>query len=206
MAGKNSISVIGAGGHAKVAAAAWLEAGGIISGFFDDDPSTHGNAMPGGAVAGAIQKAISTPGDLHLAIGSNAVRHKLAEEIGDDARFPAIVHPFGWRHESAHIGAGTLLCAGTIVQVDARIGRHCIINTGAIVEHDNIIGDFVHIAPGVRLAGNVSVETGAFVGIGAKVIPGITIGEGAVVGAGAMVVRNVPAGCTVAGCPAKPLD
>ena len=40
---------------------------------------------------------------------------------------------------------------------------------------------------------------------GAIVLPGITIGDGAIVGAGAVVTRNVEAGATVAGNPARPV-
>jgi len=45
----------------------------------------------------------------------------------------------------------------------------------------------------------------AFVGLRAIVLPGISIGERAVVGAGAMVTRDVLAGQTVVGNPARPV-
>ena len=58
----------------------------------------------------------------------------------------------------------------------------------------------------IALGGTVTVGDGAFVGLGARVLPGITIGERATVGAGAVVHRDVPAGATMVGVPARPLD
>ncbi len=42
-----------------------------------------------------------------------------------------------------------------------------------------------------------------WIGGGAIILPGITIGDDAIVGAGAVVTRDVPAGATVVGNPAK---
>ena len=39
--------------------------------------------------------------------------------------------------------------------------------------------------------------------MGAQILPGIRIGKGAIVGAGAVVTKDVPAGVTVKGVPAK---
>lgn len=85
----------------------------------------------------------------------------------------------------------------------ARTGEGCIVNTGATVDHDCVLGDFVHVAPGVNLAGTVTVGDNVMIGIGASVVPGITIVAGATVGAGAVVIRDVPAGATVVGVPAR---
>ena len=43
----------------------------------------------------------------------------------------------------------------------------------------------------------------ALIGLGARIIQGVTVGPGAVVGAGAVVVRDIPAGATVVGVPAR---
>jgi len=50
------------------------------------------------------------------------------------------------------------------------------------------------------------VERRASLGSGAVILGGVRIGAGAIVGAGAVVTRDVPAGATVAGSPARPLE
>jgi UDP-2-acetamido-3-amino-2,3-dideoxy-glucuronate N-acetyltransferase len=47
------------------------------------------------------------------------------------------------------------------------------------------------------------VKRGASIGSGAVLLCGITIGEEAMIGAGSVVTRDVPAGATVAGNPAR---
>jgi acetyltransferase-like isoleucine patch superfamily enzyme len=47
------------------------------------------------------------------------------------------------------------------------------------------------------------VRRGASIGTGAVLLGGVTVGERATVGAGAVVTRDVPAGATVAGNPAR---
>ena len=42
-----------------------------------------------------------------------------------------------------------------------------------------------------------------WVGAGCVLLPGVSIGDGAVVAAGTIVHRDVPAGCLVAGVPAR---
>jgi acetyltransferase-like isoleucine patch superfamily enzyme len=49
----------------------------------------------------------------------------------------------------------------------------------------------------------VLIEDGVWIGIGAIILKGVRIGQGARVGAGAVVTKDVPAGVTVAGNPAR---
>jgi len=87
-----------------------------------------------------------------------------------------------------HIGADTML--GPQVQI------YC-------PEH--------HKDPELRLAGlergrPVTLGRNVWVGGGAILLSGVEIGDGAIVGAGSVVTRDVAAGVTVVGNPARPME
>ena len=54
--------------------------------------------------------------------------------------------------------------------------------------------------------GEVVVGKRAMIGAGTVVLPGIEIGAGAQIAANSLVAQDVPAGATVAGVPAEPVD
>ena len=51
----------------------------------------------------------------------------------------------------------------------------------------------------------VTLEDGCDIGVGAIILPGVRVGKGAQVGAGAVVTKDVAAGATVVGAPARAL-
>ena len=205
--GRDTVAVLGAGGHAKVVVATLQAAGFTVAAIFDDDAAKQGTALLGVEVRGALADfARSSHRRAVVAIGNNTTRRQVVEQL--ENQLPAVewitaIHPHAYVHASVKLGAGSVVFAGAVVQPDANIGAHAIINTGATVDHDCAIGDFVHLAPGTHLAGDVRIDRGAFVGIGAAALPGRRVGEWATVGAGAVVVNDVPAGATAVGVPAK---
>lgn len=83
------------------------------------------------------------------------------------------------------------------------IGPDVWLMAGVHVAHDCVIHEGVEIAPGTKLGGEVEIGHHAKLGIGVKVRPKIRIGQRAVIGAGAVVVKDVPAGETWVGNPAR---
>lgn len=116
-----------------------------------------------------------------------------------------LVHRTAFVAGNARLGQACQVLAQAAVCAEAVLGDSVIVNTAASVDHECELGAGVHVGPGARLAGEVRVGAGAFVGTGAVVLPRIRIGANAIVGAGAVVTRDVPAGTTVIGNPARPL-
>jgi sugar O-acyltransferase (sialic acid O-acetyltransferase NeuD family) len=205
-----SIVVIGAGGHARVILDILTALDLMpIAGLLDDAPNLPGSMLDGHAVLGPIsilQSMAKAGTATHgaLGIGNNAHRERIfAAVIACKLIWPALVHPRSIVSPRGHLGAGTVVCAGSVVNPGTRIGVGCIINTSAAVDHDCLVDDFAHIGPGATLAGNIHIGAGSLVGAGATIIPGIKVGKNCIVGAGATVITDVPDGVTVAGCPAR---
>jgi sugar O-acyltransferase (sialic acid O-acetyltransferase NeuD family) len=202
--------IIGAGGHGKVVLDI-LRAGGLCRpvGFVDADPRLHGTTVGGLPVLGGVHQLARLAGPAKatavvIAIGDNRARAGYAAEVaGAGLRLVNAVHPSAVVAESAVLGVNVVVAANAVVCAEARVGDHAIINTAATVDHECDVGPGVHICPGAHLAGRVRVDVNAVVGLGANVIQCLRIGAGATVGAGAVVLRDVPAGATVVGVPAR---
>ncbi|QNA89668.1 acetyltransferase [Massilia sp. Dwa41.01b] len=202
------LAILGASGHGKVVADTAVAAGWERIVFFDD-------AWPGltrigpWEVAGDTAQLLARIGEFDgaiVAIGNCTVRmekHDVLLSAG--GRCATIIHPRAWVSPHAVLGAGCVVMAGAVVNIDSRIGDAGIVNTGATVDHDCMLGTAVHISPGAHLSGNVHVGAASWIGVGAAVRQGIRIGAGAMVGAGAVVVNPVPDGVTVVGNPARPI-
>jgi sugar O-acyltransferase (sialic acid O-acetyltransferase NeuD family) len=178
--------------------------------FVDDNPGLHGHMVNGVAVV-SFATAAAEGRLMNVAVAMPSVRRRLVEKCeAAGLGFFSIIDPGHVRYTDVVVGDGAQFLAHTMITANVRIGRHFHGNIYAYVEHDCEIGDFVTFGPRVNCNGRVIIEDGAYVGAGACLRQGLPnrplrIGRDAVIGMGAVVTRDVVAGSTVVGNPAKPL-
>jgi UDP-perosamine 4-acetyltransferase len=205
MSKAEKLIIIGAGGHARSVMDIALENGDYeIAGCIDPTP---------GEVLG--KPVIGNDADLEtffsqgmryifVAIGNNALRHRLFEKALSIGFEPVnIISRHTTISRRAHLGKGICIMAGAVINVNTVIGDNCIINTRCSIDHDCQIGKSSHIAPGVTLSGTVKSGEGVHIGTGASVIDGITIGDWSYIGGGAVVVDDIPPEVMAYGVPAR---
>ena len=142
--------------------------------------------------------------------------------VGEGVKIFNFVNAYG-----CEIGDGTKVGTFVEIQKNARIGRNCKISSHSFICEGVEIGDEVFIGHNVSFIndkfpraansdGSMQTEADwkvvptrvgnrASIGTSATILCGLTIGEGAIIGAGSVVTKDVPAGATVAGNPARVL-
>ena len=152
------------------------------------------------AARSALEVVLCYPG-LHALLFHRAAHALWQRRLTTGARFIAHVARF---------------FTGIEIHPGARIGRRVFIDhgMGVVIGETSEIGDNCTIYQGVTLGGtslhpgkrHPTLEAGVVVGAGAKVLGGFTVGAGARIGSNSVVVKEVPAGATAVGIPARIVD
>jgi len=141
-----------------------------------------------------------------IGIGDNWSRKLMKDFILEKTpslKILSVVHPSAILAFDTHIPDGTVLMAGAIININAKIGEYCIINTNSSLGHDSVMQDFSSLASGVTIGGNVDIGYCSAVSLGASVIQNISIGKYTVIGAGSLVLDDVESHVLAYGIPAK---
>jgi maltose O-acetyltransferase len=142
-----------------------------------------------------------------------------AQGLSDHERYSLLVERFASVGEEALIRPPFFCDFG--YNISLRAGAFLNYNCIVLDVEAVVIGESTAIGPAVQILASdhprdprlrrqkvrfgrpVTIGANVWIGGGAIILPGVTIGDDAIVGAGSIVTRDVPAGVTVVGNPAR---
>lgn len=134
-------------------------------------------------------------------------RRKLLRELLAHVGEDAVIRPPFFCDYGQHIslGDGVFLNFNCVILDVAPVSIGALTQVGSGVQF--LTADHPR-DPELRRAGvesglPITVGANVWIGAGALLLPGINVGDDAIIGAGAVVTRDVPAGATVVGNPAR---
>ena len=192
---KNTVCIIGCGGHARSVADVILHNEPDTKLFFVDENAQLNEKLFGFDVVSECPKA-----EIYfVAVGDNTKRKVLSQNL----KLCSVVAA------TAHIGIDAILYDGCFIAHGAHIGPQSqigtgtIINTYAVIEHEVSVGNFCHIAPNATICGRTTIGDNVFVGVGASIKDSVRICSNVIIGAGATVIRDIMESGTYVGIPAR---
>lgn len=148
--------------------------------------------------------------------------HPLADVQSSDIGEGTRIWQFSVVLKGAKIGKNCNICAQVFIENNVVVGDNVTIKCGVQLWEGMRVGNNVCIGPNATFTNDkhpkslrgldrtweccpVVIEDDVSVCANATILPGVRLGKGCVVGAGSVVTKDVPAGMTVVGNPAKEL-
>lgn len=206
------IVLYGAGGMGRECAARIEQTNRIypdtyrLLGFLVDEAFYHEGQAAGGYPILGTEKWILEHKDVYCTctIAENSARERIQRGLmKQGVQFESLVSPDVAVPSSARLGCGCIIASGVALSADTRLGDGVFINDHVTIGHDSCIGAFSTVLTGTGISGNCQIGERVKIGGHAYILPKKKVGDDAVVAAGSVVFRNVKAGTTVLGNPAK---
>ncbi|WP_276039664.1 sugar O-acetyltransferase [Sphingomonas sp. GM_Shp_1] len=131
----------------------------------------------------------------------------LAEGLGQAGAGAVVRSPFHCDYGyNIHLGERVFLNFGCVILdvVRVEIGAGTQIGPGVQILTADHPRDPALRGEGWEFGRPIRIGANVWIGGGALILPGVTIGDDAIIGAGSVVTRDVAAGATVMGNPARP--
>jgi sugar O-acyltransferase (sialic acid O-acetyltransferase NeuD family) len=201
--------IIGAGGFgrevfewASVSAdhgCAWT-----IAGYLDDQDPCRFNGLRA-PILGALRDHQPKDDEVFVCGIGRPAQRRLSHELicARGGSFATVIHPTAIIAHGATLAAGVVVCPYVIVSTNTTIGESTAIYYHTSIDHDATVGPWCQISAHCDVTGGAVLGAEVFLGSHAAVLPLVRVGDRAVVGAGAVVTRNISAGLTAVGVPAR---
>jgi maltose O-acetyltransferase len=130
------------------------------------------------------------------------LRHRFAQVGQDSVIRPPFHCDYGF---NIRLGAGVFVNFGAVILdvVAVTIGDRTQIGPGVQILTADHPRDARQRESGLEFGRRIVIGRNVWIGGGAIILPGVTVGDNAIIGAGAVVTRDVPAGVTARGNPAR---
>lgn len=165
--------------------------------YIADDPELQADARAAAEWMVRYNAALADPA------GREALLRTMFASVGQGVTIRPPFHcDYGY---NVAVGDGVFLNFGCVILdvVRVEIGATTQIGPGVQILTADHPRDPEQRRQMLELGRPVTIGANVWIGGGAIILPGVTIGDDAIIGAGSVVTRDVPAGATVVGNPAR---
>lgn len=139
-----------------------------------------------------------------VAVGEPAHREMLSKRFDDiGVRLATIIDKTALISPTAIIGEGSIVCEFSTIHADVELGRSVLVQPYSDVGHDIKVGNYSVLSSNCSPGGGSVFGDRVYVGMNATSKEKITVGNDSIIAMGASVFRDVEAGSTVIGNPAR---
>lgn len=139
-----------------------------------------------------------------IAVGEPKAREKLFEKVREQhIAFATLIDPTAILSPTASIEAGVIICEYSTIHANVTISENCLIQPFCNIGHDIRIGKHTVLSSFCAPGGSLTIGNRVYIGMQSAIIENLTIEDDAIIGMGSVVYRDVLAGSTVLGNPAR---